>query len=67
MPEGFGHELVLEVLQRYPNIETLKLAVKVAQTPDSKADAAETAKAISQKLGKSDAAREILTKAGLDK
>ncbi len=51
-------KLVLEVLQRYPSIATLKLAVEVAQTPELKAEAAETARAIAQKVrGKPDEAQ----------
>ena len=60
-------KLVLEVLQRYPHIETLKLAVKAAETPDVKEDAAAAARAISQKLGKSPEAKALMTKAGLEK
>ncbi|HUY89161.1 MAG TPA: HEAT repeat domain-containing protein [Pirellulales bacterium] len=57
-------KLVLEVLKRYPNAETLKLAVKAMQTPEVKAEAAETALAIAQKVGELQA---ILSQAGLDK
>jgi HEAT repeat protein len=60
-------KLVLEVLQRYPNLEMLKLAVKAAQTPELKEDAKVAALAISQKLGRSDEARKILSQAGLEK
>jgi HEAT repeat protein len=60
-------KLVLEVLQRNPNVETLKLAIKAMQTPDVKEDATAAAKAISEKVPKSNEVRELLSKAGLDK
>ena len=60
-------KLVLEVLQRYPNLEMLKLAVNATKVPDVKDDASAAAKAISQKLGNKAEVREILSKAGLDK
>jgi hypothetical protein len=59
-------KLVLEVLQRYPNIETLKLAVQAAQTSDVKEDAKATAKAMSQKMRKTDEVRHLLSKAGVE-
>jgi hypothetical protein len=58
---------VLEVLQRYPSVEMLKLAVKAAQVPALKGDATETARAISQKLPKTNEVQELLSKAGLNK
>jgi hypothetical protein len=60
-------KLVLEVIQRYPNLEMLKLAARVAQVPELKEDAKGAAQAISQKLGKSNEVKEILSKAGLEK
>jgi len=60
-------KLVLEVLQRYPNVEMLRLAVNAAKVPEVKDDAAAAAKAISQKLGNKAEVREIMSKAGLDK
>ena len=60
-------KLILEVVQRYPNVEMLKLALKAAQTPESKDDAKEAAAAISQKVDKTDEVRQILLKAGLEK
>lgn len=36
-------KLVLELLARYPNIETLKLAVQTTQVPELKEDADKTA------------------------
>jgi len=59
-------KLVLEVLQRYPNVETLKLAIKARETPDLKEDASAAALAISQKINKTDEVRQLLSKAGLD-
>ena len=60
-------KLVLEVVQRYPSVEMLKLAVKAAQSPDLKDDGKAAARAISQKLRKTDEVRDVLSKAGLDK
>jgi hypothetical protein len=60
-------KLVLEVVKRYPSVEMLKLAVRAAQTPELKADAADATQAITQKLGKTNEVRQILSKAGLDK
>jgi HEAT repeat protein len=60
-------KLVLEVLQRYPNVEMLKLAVKAMQTPEVKDDASAAALAIAQKVGKTNEVKEVLSKAGLEK
>jgi len=60
-------KLVIEVLKRYPHLETLKLAVKAAQVPELKEDAKEATLAISQKLGKTNEVRKLLSEAGLDK
>ena len=60
-------KLVLEVAQRYPNVEMLKLAVKASQSPDLKDDGKAAAQAIAGKLRKTDEVREVLSKAGLDK
>jgi hypothetical protein len=60
-------KLVLEVLRRYPNIDTLKLAVKAAQVPELKEDATGAAQAIAQRLGDKPEVREILTKAGINR
>jgi HEAT repeat protein len=60
-------KLVLEVLQRYPNVETLKLAIKAMQTPDIRDDAAAAAKAIGDKVPKTNEVRDVLSKAGLQK
>jgi HEAT repeat protein len=60
-------KLVVEVFQRYPSLEMLKLAASAAKLPDVKDDAATAAKAISSKLRNSPEARDVLSKAGLDK
>jgi len=60
-------KLVLEVLTRYPSLETLKLAVEATKTPELKADARNATQAISQKLGKTNEVRELLSKAGLER
>ncbi len=60
-------KLVLEVIQRHPNLEMLKLAASATKVPDVKDEAAAAARAISQKLKKTDEVRDILTKAGLEK
>ena len=43
--------LVLEVMERYPSIDMLKLAIDAGKTPAMKNDAARVAMAIAQKLG----------------
>ncbi|HEY1784657.1 MAG TPA: HEAT repeat domain-containing protein [Pirellulales bacterium] len=48
-------KLVLVVLERYPNADTLKVAAKAMQIPGLKEDASRTALAIVQKLGASSA------------
>jgi len=60
-------KLVLEVIQRYPNLEMLKLAARAAQIPAVKEDAATAAKAISAKLPNSAEVRELVSKAGAGK
>jgi hypothetical protein len=58
--------LVLEVLQRYPSVEAMRLAVVAAKTP-ALADAAKvTALAIAQEIGGSADVRELLVQAGQD-
>ena len=42
---------MLEVLERYPSVPMLKLAVELAKTPALKEDAAKTSLAIAQKIG----------------
>jgi HEAT repeat protein len=61
-------KLVLEVLKRYPNQQTLALATKLMQVPELKADATQTALAIAQKVGnKVEGVQKLLTDAGLGK
>jgi HEAT repeat protein len=60
-------KLVLEVIQRYPNLEMLKLAASATKIPDVKDDATAAAKAISGKLGAKPEVRKVLTDAGLEK
>jgi hypothetical protein len=60
-------KLVLEVVERHPNMNMLKLAVKAAQIPGLKEEATRVALVIAQKLGGSGTdARELLAKIGLD-
>lgn len=62
-------KLVLAVLERYPNLETLKVAVKATQIPALRDDAAKTTLTIARKVGGGgDGAklREVLSKSGLD-
>ena len=49
------------------SLEMLKLALKAAQAPESKDDAIAAARAISQKVNKTDEVRQLLSKAGLEK
>jgi hypothetical protein len=59
-------KLVLAVVERYPNVDTLKVAVKATEVPALKDDATRIAMAIAQKLGgKSSEAQELLAKVGL--
>jgi hypothetical protein len=60
-------KLVLEILQRYPHIEMLKLAVQAMQAPDVKDDAKAAAVAIAGRLNKTPEVRDVLSKAGLDR
>ncbi len=59
-------KLLLDVLKRYPSIENLKLAIKTAEVAELKADSAQAAQAIADKVGTPEA-KELLAKAGLDK
>ena len=57
-------KLVLEVLERYPSVEAMRLAVETAKTP-ALADAAKaTALVIAQKIGGTADVRELLAQAG---
>ena len=57
-------KLVLEVLERYPSIDTLRLAVETAKVPALKADATAAAMAIAQKIGGSADVQQLLTQVG---
>jgi HEAT repeat protein len=58
-------KLILAVLERYPHIETLKVAVKLTQNPDLKDDARRVSMVIAQKLGgNSQAAKDLLAQIG---
>lgn len=59
-------KLVLEVLKRYPSIDTLRLAVEAAKTPSLKNDAAAASLAIAQKIGGSGDVQKLLTQIGQD-
>ncbi len=58
-------KLVLELLERYPHVETLKLSVQATQVPELKDEASKTALAIAKKLDGKPGVSEILAKAGL--
>jgi hypothetical protein len=54
-------KLVLEILERYPNVETLRVAVNASQVPELKSDADRVALAMATKLaGKAADPRELL-------
>lgn len=60
-------KLVLEVLRRHPNTETLKLAINAMQVPELKQQATQVTLVIAKKLdGKGVDVSELLSKAGLD-
>lgn len=58
-------KLVLEVLQRYPNMRTLKIAIDATQMPAIQNEARGVAKAIGQKLADNTEARQLLKDSGL--
>jgi HEAT repeat protein len=61
-------KLVLEVLARYPNAETLKLAIDSLSDPEVKDKAYESTLVIAQKLGdKGGNVQKLLAQAGLEK
>ncbi len=61
-------KLVLEVLKRYPSVESLKLAVKSMQSPELKEEASQAAQAIAPKIKGNEAeVKAILSQAGLAK
>lgn len=57
-------KLVLEVLERYPSLDTLQLAVQAAETPALKNDAARVSLAIAQKIGGSAEVQKLLAQVG---
>jgi hypothetical protein len=59
-------KLVLDVLQRYPNVDTLKLAAEAAKVPSLKNDATAASLAIAQKIGGSVDLKELLAQVGHD-
>jgi hypothetical protein len=62
------HKLVLEVLQRYPSVDGLKMAVQAVANPELKEDASAATLVIAQKLpGKEAEVAPLLAKAGFDK
>lgn len=58
-------KLVLEVLERYPTVATLKIAGRAAKLPKLEAEASRAAMAIAQKLGDSPEARTALAELGI--
>jgi HEAT repeat protein len=61
-------KMVLDVLKRYPNMESLKLAINATKIAEIKPEATEATLTIAQKIkGKGAEVKELLTKAGLDK
>ena len=61
-------KLVVEVLKRYPNIETLKLALNATKDPELKVEASQAVIVIAQKIGdKIPDARELLATAEFPK
>jgi HEAT repeat protein len=61
-------KLVLEVLERYPNLETLKLAIEILRRPQLKDDAVRSTLVVAQKTrGHDDEVLVLLGQAGLPK
>lgn len=60
-------KLVLDILKRYPSRQTLNLAIQLAQVPELKNDATQTALAIAQKVGNTEGVQQLLAQAGLGK
>jgi HEAT repeat protein len=58
-------KLVLEVLERYPTVATLKIAGRAAKLPKLRDEATRVAMSIGQKLGDTPEAREALAAAGI--
>jgi len=59
-------KLVLEILKRYPNLDSLTIAINAIGSADVKDEATEAARAIGGKLSNSAEAKALLTKAGLN-
>ncbi len=60
-------KLILGVLERYSNADTLKVAIHAASLPGLKEDASHTALVVAHKMGgDSGEARELLAKIGLE-
>jgi HEAT repeat protein len=59
-------KLVLEVLERYPSVDMLRIAVEAAKTPSLKDDAAGAAMAIAQKIGGDADVQQLLARVGHD-
>jgi HEAT repeat protein len=60
-------QLVLAVLERYPNVETLKVAIKATELPAAKEGALHAVQVIGNKIGgQSPEARELLAKLGFE-
>lgn len=59
-------KLVLQVLERYPSVDSLRVAVEAIQSKPLKQDAQRAALIIAQKVGGSADAQELLAKIGLD-
>ncbi len=61
-------KLVLDVLKRYPSVETLKQAVSAIQVPAVKDDATQAVLTIAQKIkGSGEEVKALLAQAGLEK
>ncbi|MBL8814736.1 MAG: HEAT repeat domain-containing protein [Planctomyces sp.] len=61
-------KLVIDILKRYPNVESLKLAVRALQSADVKSEATEATLVIAQKIGSGNpAVQDLLKNAGLEK
>ena len=59
-------KLVLEILKRYPNLDSLTIAINAIRSADVKDEATEAARVIGGKLSNSAEAKALLTKAGLN-
>lgn len=57
-------KLVLEVIQRYPSVDMLRLAVEAGKLPGLKDDAAAAAMAVAQEIGGTDNVRQLLEQLG---